>query len=135
MTDSKKSASQEGDEEMLGFGGIALFASVLLCASAHLILRHAAASLNEDSALSIFFDWKIVAGLFVYGLGTALWIFCLGKLDLSLAFPASAFQFVLVFAGAQWILGESIPVLRLVGGGVILFGITLLFLERREQRE
>ena len=111
---------------------MALFSSVLLCASAHLILRHAASDLDGSDLWGLFFDLRILAGLVVYALGTALWLYCLGKLDLSLAFPASAIQFVLVFAGAKWILGEPIPTLRLIGGIIILVGILLLFFERKE---
>lgn len=134
MANSDEISDQRTSESLRGVGGGALFSSVLLCASAHLILRHAASDLGGSDLGSLFFDLRILFGLAVYGLGTALWLYCLGKLDLSLAFPASAIQFVLVFAGAKWILGEPIPALRLIGGIIILVGIILLFFERREPR-
>ncbi|MFT4550334.1 MAG: drug/metabolite transporter (DMT)-like permease [Verrucomicrobiales bacterium] len=134
MVDSNQISDQKMSEGLQGVGGAALFASVVLCASAHLILRHAASDLDGSDLWKLFFDPRILSGLAVYGLGTALWLFCLSKLDLSLAFPASAIQFVVVFAGAKWILGEPIPALRLVGGIIILIGIALLFFERKERR-
>ena len=132
MANSSEISDQRKSGSLRGVGGVALFSSVLLCASAHLILRHAASDLDGSDLWVLFFDLRILAGLVVYALGTALWLYCLGKLDLSLAFPASAIQFVLVFAGAKWILGEPIPALRLVGGIIILIGILLLFFERKE---
>ena len=143
-----ESASQPGSIEapeaplpdrlgLLGMGGAALLVSVLLCASSQLILRGAAASpagADSENLIALFFNPAILGGLGLYASGTALWIFCLSRLDLSLAFPASAIQLVVVYAGARWFLGEEIPVLRLIGAAVILAGIGLLFLEGRRSR-
>ena len=107
-------------------GLTALAFSVLLCGAAHLLLRSGATRLSPD----LLTNWQLMLGLTVYGGGTLLWIHSLGKLDLSLAFPATATQFVLVFAGAHWILGESISNLQLIGSAIILLGIMMLFFER-----
>ena len=109
----------------------ALAASVLLCAAAHVILRWAAGGGGE--VLELAMRPGVWLGLAVYGCGTGLWILCLRRLDLSFAYPASALQMVLVYAGAALLLGESIPPLRLVGAGVILFGIGLLAFEGRSR--
>ena len=112
-----------------------LLASVLLCAVAHLVLRGGASEAGESASLvEVLFSGRILIGIAVYGSGTMLWIACLSRLELSLAFPASAVQFLFVFAGAYWILGEAMPALRLIGGMVILLGIGLLFSERRAHR-
>lgn len=115
-----------------------MFASVALCASSHLILRGAAAGAVADTSavgvIALMFDPQIIGGLFLYASGTALWLLCLTRLDLSLAFPASAVQLIIVYGGARWFLGEEIPALRLVGAAVILSGIGLLFLEGRRRR-
>jgi drug/metabolite transporter (DMT)-like permease len=112
-------------------GVAALTLSVLLCAAAHVILRWAAGGGGE--LLELATRPGVWLGLAVYGCGTGLWILCLRRLDLSFAFPASAVQLLLVYAGAALLLGESIPPLRLLGAAVILFGIGLLFLERRSR--
>ena len=104
-------------------------ASVLLCAAAHILLRSGAVKLSPD----LLANWRIAAGLAVYGSGTLLWLYCLSKLELSVAFPASALQFILVLAGARWILGEHMSALQLVGTAIILLGIALLFVERRHR--
>lgn len=111
-------------------GAIALVVSVLFCSAAHLLLRSGAVELSATSILS---NWRLIAGLATYGCGTLLWIYCLGKLDLSIAFPASAAQFIFVLAGAHWILGEQISALQLIGTAIILLGIALLFFARRER--
>ena len=108
---------------------IALAASVVLCAVAHLLLRHSAA--GGGAPLELALRPGVWLGLGIYGSGTLLWILCLRRLDLSFAHPASALQLVLVYAGAATFLGETIPPLRLVGAGVILLGIAMLYLERR----
>lgn len=107
---------------------VALVASVALCAAGHVVLRGAAA--GAPAPLELALRPAIWLGLGVYGCGTVLWILCLRRLDLGFAYPASALQLVLVYVGAAALLGEAIPPLRLVGGGVILIGIALLFLER-----
>lgn len=111
---------------MSGLG--ALILSVLLCSSAHLLLRTAA---DGHEALALITAPRIWIGLIIYGLGTGLWILCLRRLDLSLAYPASALQLIIIYAGSAMILGESIPPLRIIGAGIILLGIALLFIERR----
>jgi len=109
-------------------GVAALAVSVLLCAAAHLILR--AAAEGGGDVWSLAMRPGVWIGLAVYACGTGLWILCLRQLDLGLAYPASALQLVLVYAGAAALLGESIPPLRLLGAAVIVVGIGLLFFER-----
>lgn len=121
--------SEPGKQARPASGVFALVASVLLCAAAHILLRSGAVELSAD----LLANWRIAAGLAVYGSGTLLWLYCLSKLELSVAFPASALQFILVLAGARWILGEHMSALQLVGTAIILLGIALLFVERRHR--
>jgi drug/metabolite transporter (DMT)-like permease len=109
-------------------GIAALSLSVLFCAAAHLLLRSGALEFSP----ALFSNWRLFLGLGIYACGTLLWIYCLSKLDLSVAFPASAVQFVLVLAGARWTLGEQISIYQLIGTAIILVGIALLFFERRK---
>ncbi len=112
--------------------GVALLAaSVLLSAAGHLVLRWAAGGADGPAALAL--RPGIYAGVAVYAAGTVLWILCLRGLDLSFAYPASALQIVIVYAGAAAILGERIPPGRLLGVAVILAGLSLLFSERRSR--
>ena len=107
-------------------GWTSLFLSVIFCTSAHLLLRDGAAN---GHGIELFLRWKVIVGLFIYACGTGLWLICLSSLDLSVAFPASAIQFIVVMLGARVLLGEPLPVLRVIGGAVITLGILLLLFE------
>lgn len=65
-------------------------------------------------------------GLALYGLGALAWILVLTRLDLSLAYPFLALNFVLIAIVSRLFLGETIPTLRWGGILVICFGILLI---------
>ena len=65
-------------------------------------------------------------GLALYGLGALAWILVLTRLDLSLAYPFLALNFVLIAVVSRLFLGEVIPGLRWGGIIVICFGILLI---------
>lgn len=111
-------------------GIAALVVSVVLCAASHLMLRSAATGHPGGTPLELLFSWRILFALSIYAAGTLLWLFCLSRIDLSLAFPGSALQFILVLSGASFLLGEQISPLQLAGSAIILTGIALLFLDR-----
>jgi multidrug transporter EmrE-like cation transporter len=68
----------------------------------------------------------ILLGLGLYGLGALAWIAVLARLDLSIAYPFLALNFVLVALVSYAALGESIPILRWMGILVICAGIFLV---------
>jgi drug/metabolite transporter (DMT)-like permease len=116
---------------------IALAVGILCCASSQLLLKFGMAgitslpSLDSLPAYAIeLIQLPIVAGLALYAIGTGLWLVCLTKLDLSVAYPASAVQFLLIFAGAWHFFGEPVSGIRLLGAAVVLLGVLLLTLDR-----
>ena len=68
----------------------------------------------------------VLLGLLLYGIGALAWIAVLARLDLSLAYPFLALNFVLVTVASRLFLGESVPVLRWLGVLVICSGILLV---------
>jgi multidrug transporter EmrE-like cation transporter len=68
----------------------------------------------------------VILGLFLYGLGALAWIAVLSRMDLSLAYPFLALNFVLVALVSRFFLGETIPSLRWAGIAVICVGILLV---------
>lgn len=68
----------------------------------------------------------VMAGLILYGVGALSWIIVLSRLDLSLAYPFVALNFVLIAIVSRLVLSESIPSLRWVGIAVICIGILLV---------
>lgn len=65
-------------------------------------------------------------GLFLYGVGALAWIAVLAQLDLSLAYPFLALNFVLVALVSRLGLREEIPPARWIGILVICVGILLV---------
>ena len=120
-------------------GFVLLGASVLLCAGSQLLLKRAMAEVGGvpsieglASYLPGLVRFPVIAGLGLYGLGTALWLSCLTRLDLSVAYPASALQFLLIFAGAWWLFDESISWPRMAGAVIVLTGVLLLTLDKTD---
>lgn len=68
----------------------------------------------------------VLLGLVFYGIGALSWIAALTRLNLSVAYPFLALNFVLVALVARLVLGESIPLLRWLGIAVICGGILLV---------
>lgn len=72
-----------------------------------------------------FVNPSIIAGLFLYGAATAIWIYTLSFAKLVNVYAFTALTFVLVYAGGVLILGEKISMIGLMG---ILFVMTGLYL-------
>lgn len=68
----------------------------------------------------------VMLGLVLYGVGALAWIAVLTKLDLSVAYPFLALNFVLVALTSRLVLGESVPLLRWLGIAVICVGILVV---------
>jgi len=74
----------------------------------------------------IFKSPWIILGLFFYAAGALAWIAVLARLDLSVAYPFLALNFVLVTLSGRFLLGETVPPLRWLGILVIIAGILLV---------
>lgn len=68
----------------------------------------------------------VLLGLMLYALGALAWIAVLARLDLGLAYPFLALNFVLVALVSKFVLGETLPPLRWAGIVVICVGILLV---------
>ena len=68
----------------------------------------------------------VLLGLVLYALGALAWIAVLARVDLSVAYPALALNFILVTISSQFLLGEHVPWLRWLGVLVICSGIILV---------
>jgi drug/metabolite transporter (DMT)-like permease len=68
----------------------------------------------------------VLLGLVLYGLGALAWIAVLARVDLSVAYPFLALNFILVTFSSQFLLGESVPGLRWLGVLIICSGIFLV---------
>ena len=76
--------------------------------------------------IQVFGNLKVIGGFAAYGISSLFWIAVLSKINLSLAYPMLALNYVLVPLTARLFLGESIPSLRWLGMGVIIVGVVII---------
>ncbi|WP_316148613.1 EamA family transporter [Cupriavidus sp. BIC8F] len=76
--------------------------------------------------LSDYLNGWILLGLLFYGAGTALWIFALGRANLTVVYPFTALTFVLVYLVGVFALGEPTSPLQLFGVAIILIGLYVI---------
>ncbi len=76
--------------------------------------------------LRVFGNLKVLGGFAAYGLSSLFWIVVLSKVDLSLAYPMLALNYVLVPLTAWLFLGEQVPTLRWLGSGVVIVGVVII---------
>lgn len=67
-----------------------------------------------------------LVGILLYGCGALAWIAVLQRMDLSYAYPFLALNFVLIALVSYFILGETVPLSRWIGIGIICAGILVV---------
>lgn len=102
---------------------ILLTASAVAAAAGQLLLKHGA---DGRQNLSGFLNASIAAGLILYGIGTAIWIYVLSSEKLVNVYAFTALTFVLVYLGSTITGGVSTSRAGLMGIVLILSGLYLL---------
>lgn len=69
--------------------------------------------------------WVLV-GLVSYGVEMVIWVFLLSNIPLSIAFPLSGFQQLIIILFSVFILKEKINNLEWLGAGFIALGISII---------
>lgn len=77
--------------------------------------------------LSVLTNWQIILGFILYGASSVLYLKLLTGVDVTKAYPAlvAYMAIVILLIGAVF-LKEPLTLIKLVGAGVIVFGIFLL---------
>ena len=66
---------------------------------------------------------QVLVGFVCYGLSAVLWIAVVSNVDLSFAYPMVSLAYVIVVVASWLLLGEQIPLLRVVGLALIVVGV------------
>ncbi len=110
-----------------------IFGSVLLSAFAQMFLKLGvtrADGTNSGSALSelgsMLASPLVLVGLGLYGAGALLWLFVLGKVPLSVAYPFVGAGFIVTAIIAVVLLGEQFTASRAAGTLLIAIGCVLV---------
>ena len=77
-------------------------------------------------SLAEFLNPPIFGGLFLYGLGTVLWICALASRPLVQVYAFTALSFVLVYVAGVMLLHEPLPASAALGVALVLFGLYLI---------
>jgi multidrug transporter EmrE-like cation transporter len=108
-------------------------ASVSLSAFAQLALKIGATSAAHASGPGVGGEMigfiqspRVIAGLGLYGVGALLWLFVLGRVPLSAAYPFVGLGFILTMLAGAVVLHENVGVLRVAGTLLIAGGCVLV---------
>ena len=92
-------------------------------AGAQFLLRFGARNAAGDSLLDVLSSWPVLAGYFCLTINTGLFILALRKGQLSVLYPIISVTYVWVILLSPILLNESINSYKLVGVGLIVFGV------------
>jgi len=105
-----------------------LLISSLGCTTCAQIFQKKAAQLTVADGFSAqtLLGPYTLASLFLLGSGLVLWLGVLQYLDVSIAYPILALNYVLVLIASRLVFGETIPRHRWIGSFAIMAGVIVL---------
>lgn len=110
-----------------------IFTSVSLSALAQLALKTGTGHVRTSPIVGVHGEAMALAqnplvwsGLLLYGLGAILWLFVLGRVPLSVAYPFVGMGFILTMAAGALFLGENLSAARIGGTLLIAVGCVLV---------
>lgn len=68
----------------------------------------------------------VMGGLFLYGLGTVLWLGVLSRVELSQAYPFVGLSFVLAAVLGYFVFADAVSATRVAGIALIVAGVVLV---------
>jgi drug/metabolite transporter (DMT)-like permease len=68
----------------------------------------------------------VVTGIFSFALSMLVWLYVLSRVELSIAYPFVALNYVLILLGSHFLFGESVTPVKVIGVAVIVLGIYLI---------
>jgi multidrug transporter EmrE-like cation transporter len=68
----------------------------------------------------------ILSGLVVYVFAVVVWLLVLSRTEVSVAYPLVSIAYIINAVAAYYIFGEDFSLMKMLGIGVIIFGVYLL---------
>lgn len=108
-----------------------LIVALCLGALGQICLKAGLRTLGPDPSVgvvlaSIVRNWLVLGGFACYGISSLLYLVALSRLDLSYAYPMVALTYIIVTVLAWRLLGEVVPVARIIGLAVICVGVIVV---------
>jgi len=113
---------------LLGIAIITTVLSQLLFKKGMIMLGGINFSLANTLALviNVLKNPYLLSGLFFYGVSFLLWLIVLSKLKLSLVYPITSINFVLVIIASYFLFGEKLSNMQYVSILIIIIGVVSL---------
>lgn len=117
------------------FDLLAIFVSISLAVVGQLLLkigmlRMSRFSLNISTIVQqytrILLNPFIIAGIIGFALSMLVWLYVLSRLELSVAYPFVALNYVLILFASHFLLKETITPVKIMGVAVIVIGVYLI---------
>ena len=117
------------------FDFLAILVSVSLAVVGQLflkmgMLRMGRFSLNISTIVQqytrVLLNPFIIAGIIGFALSMLVWLYVLSRLELSIAYPFVALNYVLILFASYFLLKETITPLKIMGVAVIVLGVYLI---------
>lgn len=103
---------------------------MLALSTGQLLFKKAALTIPTHNlqlgVLSALRNPYLLAGLVLYGLTTALWVYVLNSVPLSKAYPFTAIAYLVVPLAAHYLFGEAWNIQILAGSLLIIAGIIIV---------
>jgi drug/metabolite transporter (DMT)-like permease len=103
-----------------------LVAMTVCTVVANLLMKLGATAQTDKRGLLGLLDWRVILGVFFFGMSAVIYVRVLEKLPLNRAQSFLAIQYVCVILASAFILSEPIPLGRWAGMGFIVLGIALV---------
>ncbi len=112
-----------------------IFAGVMLNVAAQLLIKAGTNAIgyfefSRDNVLPIGLrlatEPHIIGALFCYALSVVIWILALSRVQVSIAYPMLSMGYVVNAVAAWWLFNEAFNPTKVVGIGVIIFGVILI---------
>ena len=106
-----------------------LLLNILFLVAGQLVWKmglHQQGGMHLNNMLTVMFSPLVLLGISFYGIATILWLFVLSRLPLSLAYPMQSLAYVIGIIAAWSIFGETVPLNRWIGTGIILIGVVII---------
>jgi drug/metabolite transporter (DMT)-like permease len=117
---------------------VLILISVLLTAGGQLFFKQGMMVLGQQNQQASL--WKLVGygllngyiilGFLLFGTGAVLWLAVLAKEEVGYAYSMSSLGYVIVLVGSYAIFHEPLSAYRIIGVGLIIFGVVFIELSR-----
>lgn len=94
--------------------------------AANLFLKLGAQVPAAERTIAGFMDWRAIVGFAFFGAGGLIYSWILNWMPLNVAQSIAASQFIAVIFASALLLGEPVPLPRVLGIGLIAAGIMLV---------